>query len=97
MASDRDFFVYLLASTSRVLYIGCTSDLSRRVYQHRHGLLAGFTRTYRVRRLVYFEQVANARVAVVRERQLKGWARWKKVRLIEGMNPTWADLARDWF
>ena len=93
----RQFFVYILASHSRVLYTGVTRDLLRRVYQHRHGLMPGFTRRYRVHRLVYFEQTPSARAAFERERQLKKWSRAKKVRLIESVNAGWLDLAADWF
>jgi putative endonuclease len=91
------FSVYILASTSRVLYTGVTRDLQRRVYQHRQGLVPGFTRRYRVDRLVYFEQTPSARAAFERERQLKKWSRAKKVRLIESVNAGWLDLAADWF
>lgn len=91
------FFVYIMASRSRVLYTGVTRDLPKRVYSHRHGLIHGFTRKYRVTRLVFFEETSSARAAFERERQIKGWSRAKKVRLIEATNAGWLDLARDWF
>ena len=77
---DHTPAVYILASRSRVLYIGSTSDLLRRMYQHRTQIVKGFTQRYDVTRLVYFEQTSNSRAAVERERELKGWRREKKVR-----------------
>jgi putative endonuclease len=97
VSSDRRYWVYLMCSVSRVLYIGCTSDLSTRVYQHKHGLIPGFTSRYAVTRLVYFECSTNAAAAVARERQLKGWSRERKMRLIETSNAGWLDLAADWY
>ena len=93
---DRTHAVYILASRSRVLYIGSTTDLIRRMHQHRTRIVKGFTRQYDITRLVYFEQTFNARAAVERERELKGWRREKKIRLIESVNPGWIDLAADW-
>ena len=90
------FFVYILASHSRTLYTGVTRDLLRRVHQHREGLIPGFTRRYRVTRLVYFEETSEARSAFARERQIKGWSRLKKVQLVESVNSGWVDLAEPW-
>ena len=91
------FFVYILASRSGVLYTGVTRDLLRRIYQHRQGEIPGFTRKYEVNRLVYFEETSSAVSAFERERQIKGWSREKKLRLIESVNAGWLDLAVDWF
>jgi putative endonuclease len=91
------FCVYILASHSRVLYTGVTRDLLRRVHQHRLGQIPGFTQDYQVTRLVYFEETPSARFAFDRERQIKGWSREKKIRLIESTNAGWLDLAKDWF
>ena len=91
------FCVYILASHSRVLYTGVTRDLIRRINQHRLGLIPGFTHQYHVNRLVYFEETPSARSAFDRERQIKGWSREKKLRLIESTNAGWLDLAADWF
>jgi putative endonuclease len=91
------FFVYILASHSGALYTGVTRDLLRRVYQHREGLIPGFTRRYRVTHLVYFEETSEARTAFARERQIKGWSRLKKVQLVESINSGWIDLAESWF
>jgi|SRR5882672_5075447 len=95
--SGEQFFVYILASKSGVIYTGLTRDIVRRLHAHRAGLIPGFTREYRVTRLVYFEETGSARAAIARERQIKGWRREKKVRLIESENPGWQDLAVDWF
>ncbi|HWN17420.1 MAG TPA: GIY-YIG nuclease family protein [Gemmatimonadales bacterium] len=97
MPQDRSYYVYIMASHSQVLYIGTTSDLERRVYQHKAGLLPGFTSRYRVNRLVYFEETPKSRAAVARERQIKGWVRERKLRLIESVNAGWIDLAEGWF
>jgi putative endonuclease len=97
MCPDRRYYVYIMASASGVLYTGSTSDLLRRVYQHKHGLIAGFTAEYAVTRLVYYEDTLNSRAAVEREREIKKWRREKKVRLIESRNPGWIDLAAGWF
>ena len=92
----RHAWVYVCASLSRTLYIGVTSNLPRRIAQHRDRA-SGFTARYRVDRLVYFEEAPDLRSAIAREKQLKRWARWKKIRLIEAANADWLDLARDWF
>jgi len=91
------FYVYILASRSRVLYTGVTRDLLRRVHQHRHGQVPGFSQEYHVNRLVHFEETSSSRSAFERERQIKGWSRQKKLRLIESKNAGWLDLAVDWF
>ena len=92
----RTYYTYILASRSRVLYVGVTNDLARRVGEHKRGLVAGFTRKYRVTRLVYFEESADIRAAIAREKEIKGWKRARKISLIEGHNPTWEDLAENW-
>ncbi len=71
------------------------NDLTRRVTEHQAGLIAGFTQTYHLKRLVYFEAYENVNDAIAREKQLKGWRRAKKVKLIEGLNPKWSDLSRE--
>ena len=91
----RTYYVYIMASRSRVLYAGVTNDLARRVNEHKLGLNAGFTRRYRVTRLVYFEEYADIRDAIAREKVIKGWRRSRKTCLIEARNPTWEDLAKD--
>jgi putative endonuclease len=86
------FYVYILASHSRVLYTGVTRDLIRRIHQHRLGLVSGFTQRYHVNRLVYLEETPTARSAFERERQIKAWSREKKVLLVESNNAGWLDL-----
>jgi putative endonuclease len=88
----RTFYVYIMASRSRVLYVGVTNDLVRRTNEHKRGL-GGFTSRYRVTRLVYFEEFADIRDAIAREKEIKGWVRRRKLRLIEGRNSTWQDLS----
>jgi putative endonuclease len=91
-AGMRSYSIYILASHSGVLYVGVTNDLIRRIHEHRAGLVAGFTRQYRVHRVVYYETSESAYAAIAREKQIKGWRREKKVRLIESVNPGWAEL-----
>ena len=93
----RTYYAYIMASGSRVLYTGVTNDLVRRVDEHKRGLTRGFTSKYHVTRLVYFETFPDVRDAIAREKQLKGWVRARKIRLIEQKNPAWEDLARSWF
>jgi len=93
---SRQYFVYIVASCARgTLYIGSTSDLIQRAYQHREGLVAGFTKKYGVRHLVWFELHENPFSMVTRERQLKEWHRRWKIELIEKENPKWRDLYPD--
>jgi putative endonuclease len=89
-------FVYIMANgENSVLYVGVTSDLKGRVYQHRESLVSGFTKRYRVTRLVYFEVFGDIELAIAREKQIKAGSRGKKIELIERINPTWQDLWSD--
>ena len=90
-------FVYLLAGKSGALYVGVTNNLFLRVLRHRQKKIDGFTKRYNVTRLVYFEQFADIREAIAREKQIKGWLRERKVALIESKNPTWRDLFDELF
>ena len=92
----HEYVVYILASRSRTLYVGVTSDPSRRIHEHKCGAIPGFTRTYGITRLVYFERTSDVGAAIAREKQLKRWPRWRKDRLIEAANPDWVDLSADW-
>ena len=88
-------YVYLLANKhNNVLYTGVTSDLIRRVYEHKNKRVKGFTQKYNVDRLVYYEVCANIVVAIEREKQIKAWSRKKKDDLINALNPEWDDLYR---
>jgi len=97
MIRTKHYYVYILASLSGTLYIGITDNLERRMVEHKEGLIPGFTKQYGVKRLVYFEVYSNVRNAIRREKQLKGWRRKKKIGLIRGTNPSWKDLAREWY
>ena len=90
------FYVYILSSKAGVLYVGVTNDIKRRVYEHKNHIFEGFTDKYEVDRLVYFETKRNGTSAIKREKQIKGWIREKKVKLIDSINPGWEDLSRDW-
>jgi putative endonuclease len=93
----HEYYVYIMASKSRTLYVGMTGDLLQRAFQHKNGLCDGFTKKYNITRLVYFESTSSVHEAIAREKQIKGWLRSKKVALIESQNPTWEDLAEEWF
>jgi putative endonuclease len=90
---SRTYWVYILTSRSRNLYVGVTNDLQRRMIEHRNGLVPGFTSRYHIDRLVHCEQFAVIRDAIAREKEIKAWRREKKLGLIERDNPTWQDLA----
>lgn len=89
----KTYYVYILTNYRKtVFYIGVTSDLIQRTYQHRQKLVAGFTSKYNVTRLIYFERFLEVEAAICREKQLKGWRRSKKEHLVNGTNPNWNDL-----
>lgn len=93
MVMSKQLYIYILASRKNgTLYIGVTSDLVRRIYEHKSNLVEGFTNKYNVHNLVYFEVAESADVAITREKQLKAWKRAWKIRLIEKNNPEWRDL-----
>ncbi len=90
-------YVYILSSGFKHLYIGVTSNLERRVGQHKDGTYpCSFTERYNIKQLVYFERFAEMQTAIAREKQLKRWSRVKKIRLIVAENPDWRDLSADW-
>jgi putative endonuclease len=90
----KAFYVYMMTNRSRVvLYTGITNSQMRRVWQHQNGEIEGFTKTYKVNRLVYYERFNDPRDAIAREKEIKGWRRAKKNALVEAMNPNWADLS----
>ena len=92
----HDYYVYILANETHKLYVGVTSDLYRRIYEHKHKLTPGFASRYNLRWLVYYETTTDVRAAIAREKQIKGWKRYKKVALIESQNPKWLDLSAGW-
>ena len=86
-------YVYFVANThNNVLYVGVTSNLIRRIYEHKNKFVKGFTQKYNVDRLVYYEQCHSIVAAIEREKQIKGWSRKKKNDLVNGFNPEWSDL-----
>jgi putative endonuclease len=94
---EGSYFAYIMASRSHTLYIGVTSDLHKRVFQHKWKEHEGFTARHNCDRLVWFEQYQDVHKAIAREKELKGWRRSRKIALIESMNLTWTDLSRDWY
>jgi putative endonuclease len=89
----RTYCVYILASRSRNLYTGVTNDLERRMREHREGLVPGFTSRYRIFRLVHYEIFGDIRLAIAREKEIKGWRREKKLWLMRQHNPLWEDMS----
>jgi putative endonuclease len=92
-----EFYVYIMTNKSGTLYVGVTNNILKRVHQHRARLINGFTKKYRITRLLYFETFGDAYSAIAREKTLKGWTRKKKLDLIRQENPNLQDLAEDWY
>jgi putative endonuclease len=90
------FYVYILANYARTLYVSMTSDLRNRLQEHKTKKFDGFTARYNVNQIVYYEVLPYLNMAIARERQLKGWSRAKKIKLIETMNLHWDDLSDHW-
>jgi len=95
MHDRKRYYVYILASRSRTIYVGVTSNLAARGNAHRTHVIRGFTSKYNVNRLVYYEETTEREAAIAREKQLKGWRRDKKTKLIQTMNPAWHDLTTE--
>ena len=93
----KTYYVYIMSSKTGTLYVGITSDIKKRIYEHKNHLIPGFTDKYNVGRLVYIETFGDTMSAIAREKQIKRWRREKKVLLIDSTNPRWADLAADWY
>jgi len=98
MRDAKRYYVYIMTNgpRSHVLYTGITGNLPRRVFEHKNKLLPGFTSRYNLTRLIHYESFAYPDDAIDREKEIKGWRRSKKIRLIESMNPHWHDLAECW-
>jgi putative endonuclease len=94
---ENRYCTYIMASRSHTLYIGVTSNLHRRVFQHKWRQHDGFTARYNCDRLVWFEHRRDVQKAIAREKELKGWRRAETIALIEAANPTWEDLSREWY
>jgi putative endonuclease len=88
----KQYFVYLLTNNSGALYVGFTSNLKNRIWEHKNKISKGFTEKYNIDKIIYLEQSENVYSAIQREKQLKGWTRKKKIALFEKENPDWLDL-----
>ena len=94
MNKQHNYFVYIISNwNNKVIYVGITNDLRRRVYEHKNKLIEGFSKKYNLNTLVYFEQTNSVRSAIEREKEIKKWRREKKIFLIESMNKDWNDLS----
>jgi len=98
MRPPKQSFVYIMTNGPKpaVLYTGITGNLVRRIWQHKNKLTPGFTSRYNLTQLAYYEPFFYPDAAITREKEIKGWRRGKKIKLIESMNPRWEDLAKDW-
>lgn len=91
------YYVYMLTNwNNKVIYTGVTNNLERRLYEHKNGITEGFTKKYNVHKLVWFDYTTDVRVAIEKEKQIKGWTRAKKNALVERDNPDWKDLSEVW-
>ena len=93
---ERVYYVYVMANASGTLYTGMTNDIRRRVMEHKEGSIEGFTKKYKINRLLFYEEFGTAIEAIETEKQIKGWKRQKKIELINRQNPMWEDLSREW-
>jgi len=92
----KKYYVYIMTNHSGTLYTGVTNNLERRVYEHKNKLIPGFTSKYNITKLVYYEEENDVDAALIREKQIKGWKRARKIALIESKNPEWKDLGLAW-
>ncbi len=90
-------YVYIMGSESGTLYVGMTSEIKKRVYEHKNHLIPGFTDKYNIDRLLYVETMGEPTSAINREKQIKAWRREKKVALIDSQNIAWNDISEDWY
>ena len=98
MPEDKRYYVYLLTNwNNKVMYVGMTGNLKKRIYEHKNKLVEGFTKKYNVNKLVYFEETRDVHAAIAREKEIKKWRREKKNKLVESVNKSWEDLAEEWF
>ena len=93
MALTKSYYVYLLTNWNhRVMYVGVTNDLKRRLYEHKNKMMEGFSEKYNLIKLVYFEETQDVHAAIIREKEIKKWRREKKNQLVNQINPEWQDL-----
>ena len=98
MPLEHHYYVYLMTNwNNKVMYVGITNNLERRVYEHKQKLVKGFTEKYKVDKLVYFEETSDVWAALAREKEIKKWRREKKNNLVQSLNPRWIDLSEGWF
>ena len=90
---NKKFYVYILSNTNGILYTGMTNDIQRRIHEHKNGLIKGFTKKYRINRLIFVEEFKYVNDAIEREKQIKGWDRKRKLDLIRTINPEFKDLS----
>jgi putative endonuclease len=94
---DHNYYVYILTNwNNKVMYIGMTNDLERRLYEHKNKLVNGFTKRYNIYKLVYYEHTTDVYEAIAREKEIKKWRREKKNNLVKTMNPEWKDISDEW-
>ncbi len=93
----KQYYVYIMNSPTGTLYVGMTSNLKRRVYEHKQKIKDGFTKKYNVTRLAYYETTGDVQAALAREKEIKKWRRSKKIALIKSLNPKWQDLSEGWY
>lgn len=93
----KQYYVYILTNRTRRLYVGMTNDLFRRMHEHKQKLVPGFTSTYNITWLAYYETTDDVYSAISREKQIKAWGRIKKMALVETVNPGWKDLSAEWY
>jgi putative endonuclease len=91
------YYVYILTNwNGKVMYVGVTKDIMRRLFEHKHKLIPGFTSKYNVQKLVYFEETEDVLTALEREKEIRRWRREKKNSLVKKKNPEWKDLSSEW-
>jgi putative endonuclease len=97
LVSEHNYYVYILTNwNNKVMYVGVTNNLERRVYEHKNKLISGFTKKYNINKLVYFEHTSDVKSAIEREKEIKKWRREKKNNLVITLNPEWKDLTMEW-
>ena len=95
---DHNYYIYIISNwNNKVIYVGMTNDIERRIYEHKNKIFEGFSKKYNLNKLVYYEYTNDVNAAIQREKQIKKWRREKKNNLIESMNPEWKDLAKELF
>ncbi len=93
----KNYYVYLLTNwNNKVMYVGMTNNLERRIYEHKNKLINGFTKKYNINKLVYYEETSDVNSALSREKEIKKWRREKKDTLVLNSNPEWKDLSDEW-